>query len=94
MRKILFVDDEITILEIFKELLQNKDYEIFTALNGLEALSILEKHVIPVMFIDLNMPEISGLELCETIRQTNSISIINAITGYSSLGMLDSMIII
>ena len=85
MRKILFVDDEEGILEIYRQLLDNTEYEVFTAKNGKEALEIIEKNVIPLMFFDLNMPEMSGLELCETIRESNSISIINAITGYSSL---------
>lgn len=85
MRKILFVDDEESILEIYRQLLDNTEYEVFTAANGKEALEIIEKNVIPLMFFDLNMPEMSGLELCETIRESNSISIINAITGYSSL---------
>jgi CheY-like chemotaxis protein len=83
MRKILFVDDEEGILEIYRQLLDNTEYEVFTANNGKEALEIIEKNVIPLMFFDLNMPEMSGLELCETIRESNSISIINAITGYS-----------
>ncbi|MBN2281736.1 MAG: response regulator [Candidatus Marinimicrobia bacterium] len=85
MRKILFVDDEESILDIYKNLLEDTDYEVFTAPDGFKALEIIEKNVIPVMFLDLNMPGMSGLELCERIRESNSISIINAITGYSSL---------
>ena len=60
-------------------------------MNGFDALEILDKNVIPVMFFDLNMPQMTGLELCEKIRQTNSISIINAITGYSSLFELEEI---
>ena len=85
MRKILFVDDEENILEIYQHLLADTEYEVFTAPDGFKALEIIENNIIPVMFFDLNMPEMSGLELCERIRESNSISIINAITGYSSL---------
>jgi len=85
MRKILFVDDEESILEIYQHLLADTEYEVFIASDGFKALEIIENHIIPVMFFDLNMPEMSGLELCERIRESNSISIINAITGYSSL---------
>lgn len=91
MKKILFVDDEETILEIYRDLLDQKEYQVFTASDGFEALNLLEKNVIPVMFFDLNMPEMSGLELCQKIRDNNSISIINAITGYSSLFELEEI---
>lgn len=85
MRKILFVDDEEGILDLYSQLLDDTEYEVFTATDGFEALEIIENNVIPVMFLDLKMPKMSGIELCERIRESNSISIINAITGYSSL---------
>ncbi len=85
MRKILFVDDEEGILDLYSQLLDDTEYEVFTATDGYKALEIIEKNVIPVMFLDLKMPKMSGIELCERIRESNSISIINAITGYSSL---------
>ncbi len=85
MRKILFVDDEEGILDLYNQLLDDTEYEVFTAKDGYEALEIIEKNVIPVMFLDLKMPKMSGIELCERIRESNSISIVNAITGYSSL---------
>src|SRR6056297_2358753 len=88
MKKILFVDDEKDILEIYKQLLADTEYEVYVASDGYEALKIIEHHIIPLMFFDLNMPKMSGLELCEKIRESNSISIINAITGYSSLFQL------
>ncbi|MFP4547993.1 MAG: response regulator [Fidelibacterota bacterium] len=85
MRKILFVDDEEGILDLYSQLLDDTEYEVFTATDGYKALEIMEKNVIPVIFLDLKMPKMSGIELCERIRESNSISIINAITGYSSL---------
>ncbi len=91
MKKILFVDDEETILEIYEELLDKSEYKVYTALSGYDALKILDTNMISVMFFDLNMPQMSGLELCKKIRESNSISIINAITGYSSLFELEEI---
>jgi CheY-like chemotaxis protein len=91
MKKILFVDDEESILDIYQNLLNKKEYMVYTALTGEEALEILNRNVIPVMFFDLRMPEMNGLELCEKIRESNNISIINAITGYSSLFELEEI---
>jgi len=84
-KKILVVDDEIHILSMFKELFQEAGYTVFTAENAEKALDILMSHSIFVMFLDLKLPGMSGLELCRHIRKNNRVSIIHAITGYSNL---------
>jgi CheY-like chemotaxis protein len=89
-KKILVVDDEIHILSLFRDLFIDADYTVFTAESAEEALEILKKHSIMVMFLDLKLPGMSGLDLCKYIRKNNRISIIHAITGYSNLfGLLE-----
>ena len=85
MDKVLFVDDEGMLLEIYKGFLQDKNYEVFTATSGKEALKILEKKQINVMFFDLKMPGMTGLELCKKIRSFNPIALIYAVTGFTTL---------
>ncbi|HCK98671.1 MAG TPA: response regulator [Candidatus Marinimicrobia bacterium] len=83
--KILCVDDEPMILEIYESAFKEKGYTVFTATRGEEALKILEKENIQVMFTDLKMPGMDGLELCRRIKKDNPIACIYAVTGFGSL---------
>ena len=83
--KILCVDDEPLILEIYESAFKEKGYTVFTAPGGKEALEILKKENIQVMFLDLKMPVMDGLELCRRIREDHPIACIYAVTGYGSL---------
>ncbi len=62
---ILIVDDEKDLTESLKEGLKEieKDWEIFTAGNGKEAMKVLEKTPIDIMVTDLKMPEMDGFQL-------------------------------
>ena len=84
-KKILIVDDEEFICDILGEALTNKGYEVRIATNAEEGLDILKKEDIPVIFLDLNLPGMNGIELCKHIREKKSRAVIYAVTGYSSL---------
>ena len=81
---ILVVDDEAFMREIFEEFYRQAGYVVQSAENGEQALGILEQESIEVMFLDLNMPLISGIELCIKIRENNPIACIYAVTGNAS----------
>ena len=83
--KILLVDDDPGILSLFSYTLKSTGYSVYAAASGAEALEILQHNNIQVMFLDLNMPGMNGVELCRRIRQERPISIIYAVTGYTSL---------
>lgn len=82
---ILFVDDEENILAVAKEYFEQKGYRVITALNGLEAVEVLEKEEISCCFTDINMPEMDGLELAERIRVYDNTIPVIVMTGYPSL---------
>ena len=84
-RKILVVDDEEPVRDILQEAFAQENYTVFTAADAQEALAILKKENILVMFLDLKLPGMDGVELCRKIRQTKPIAVIHAITGYASL---------
>lgn len=86
-KKILFVDDEVTILEIATEHFQNQGYDVLTAKNGREAVRLLEKadQGIDCCFTDINMPEMDGLELAEYLRKFDNTIPVVIMTGYPSL---------
>jgi DNA-binding NtrC family response regulator len=83
-KKILIVDDEESICLLLKSALTTKGYDVITAGIPSEALDILDKDTILVMFIDLNLPEMDGVELCKEIIKRNPLTIAYAITGYAS----------
>ncbi len=84
-KKLLIVDDEPPILRLLSQVFTKAGYEVLTAEKGIDALYIVEKENVSVMFFDLNMPEINGIELCRTVKEEKPMAIIYAITGYASL---------
>jgi len=84
-KRILVVDDEVDVLKIYSDILKKAGYAVTSANSAEEALKILQKNNILAMFLDLNMPGMSGIELCKKIRKDKPISCIIAITGYTSI---------
>ena len=67
-KKILLVDDEPDILKVTAFRLEKNGYEVFTVLNGKEALGLLKKKTPNLIFLDLILPQMSGHELCKRIK--------------------------
>ena len=84
-KKILVVDDEIAIINLLTQAFSRAGYTVRSAPNAKEALQLLENEKINVMFFDLNMPEMDGVELCKEVKKNMPMSIIYAVTGYASL---------
>jgi DNA-binding response OmpR family regulator len=64
-RRLLLVDDEISILELVSTRLTLAGYTVFTAKNGVEALSRLTERRYDGMVLDLNMPQLDGFGVLE-----------------------------
>jgi CheY-like chemotaxis protein len=69
--KILWADDEIDLLKPHILFLEERGYEVLTAKSGDEALELVEDDEFDVIFLDENMPGLSGLDTLSRIRQTN-----------------------
>lgn len=67
--KILLVDDDADILEIVGFNLEAENYQVFTAKNGKEALTIAKKEIPNLVILDVMMPEMDGIETCESMRK-------------------------
>ncbi len=67
--KILLVDDEEDILEFLSYNLKKEGFRIDTANNGISALKKLEKLKPDLIILDVMMPEMDGIEVCEKIRE-------------------------
>lgn len=74
--KILWVDDEIELLKPHIMFLQSKGYELVTANNGEDALEVIDNEVFDIIFLDENMPGISGLETLNRIFENHNIPVV------------------
>ena len=74
--KILIVDAEENILEIVEAYLVAKNYQVFRAMDGEEALRKAETIRPDLIVLDLMLPDISGLEVCRRIRKSSSVPVI------------------
>lgn len=83
-KKVLVVDDEEKIRDIFEQAFNKAGYVVRLAESAEEALEILKDDRIQVMFLDLDLPGMNGAELCKQIRKDLPMAIIHAVTGYSS----------
>ncbi len=76
VKKILVVDDEVKIVEVVRSYLENSGYSVAEAYNGKDALEKFEKTNPALVVLDLMLPDISGEEICTTIRKKSRIPII------------------
>ena len=82
---ILYVDDEVNNLEAFKAAFR-RDYNVYTAASGREALNILRSiSPIKVIITDQRMPEMSGVQFLEAILPEFPNSVRMILTGFSDI---------
>ena len=68
MKKILIVEDDMSIHKILEEILEQEKYEILNAYSGTEALMILEKDNIDLVLLDLMLPGLNGEEIIKKVK--------------------------
>ncbi|MCG8514371.1 MAG: response regulator transcription factor [Halanaerobiales bacterium] len=76
MTRILLVDDQVKLLKIIKAYLENEGYLVETAQDGREALDLIKEFNPQLLVLDLMLPEISGIEVCQKIRQSSDLPIL------------------
>jgi CheY-like chemotaxis protein len=81
---ILFVEDDAGIRDSTAELLASKGFHLLVARDGREALRLLSEHHIDVLFTDIVMPEVNGIELAKQARELHPDLKIMFMTGYYS----------
>lgn len=81
--RILVVDDEPSICELIRRVLESRGYEVLTAADGLEALHALGRSLPDIIISDLNMPRMSGFEFLAVVRKRFPHIATIAITGES-----------
>ena len=70
MKKILLVDDEESANFLHREVLEEEGYEVHSALTGQEAMKKLVTISPDLVILDINMPEMNGIEVLRRIKET------------------------
>jgi signal transduction histidine kinase len=83
--KILIIDDEEIVLDSCTEILAGGPYTVATANNGAQGLKQIEEFQPDLVFVDLKMPGLSGMEVVEQTRALNPTIVTIVITGYATL---------
>jgi len=85
--KILVVDDNNINLRLAESILKNWNIDLTLATDGKQAVDICEKQLFNLIFMDLHMPELDGIEATKKIRESNSINIDTAIIALTANAM-------
>ena len=75
-RKILIVDDEKKIVNVVRGYLQKAGLSVVVAYNGEQALTVFRHEQPDLVLLDLNLPEMDGLDVARTLRQDSAVPII------------------
>jgi len=84
-QSILLVDDDYEFCKAMKKMLEKSGYVVTLAADGQEALDILSKDVFNLIFSDLRMPRLNGIELMEAIKRKKVRTPIVFITAYGEV---------
>jgi len=84
MSSILVVDDELSMREFLKILLEKEGYDVITASDAASAIDLIQKKDFDIVVSDIKMPGMGGLSLLEKIKEINSSIPVIMITAYAS----------
>jgi DNA-binding NtrC family response regulator len=83
--KVLLVDDEKDFIESLAERLQLRDFDVTTALNGNDAINLVQDSDYDVIVIDVKMPGKDGIETLKEIKSINQLSQVIMLTGHATV---------
>jgi len=87
-RKILIVEDNELNMKLFCDLLEAHDYETIQTKDGMSALDLARKHSPDVILMDIQLPEVSGLEVTKWLKEDDELKSIPviAVTAFAMKG--------
>ncbi len=82
---ILVIDDDLAICKMLTDALKTKGYNVVATQNGNEGLNIIRNNTLDVIFTDLKLPDINGIQVLEQVKKLDSNSIVILITAFGTL---------
>lgn len=88
MKRILIIEDNETNLYLMRFLLGKNDFSVVEARTGLQGVELAEKETLDLILMDIQLPDIDGLEATRKIRASgrNTATPILAVTSYAMIG--------
>ena len=83
--KILVVDDQPEICRLFADVLTDMGYQVSTATEGRQGLAKIRDNPPDILFLDIKMPKMDGLECLRRIRKTKRKLLVVMMTGYGDI---------
>ncbi|MDP2799207.1 MAG: sigma-54 dependent transcriptional regulator, partial [Deltaproteobacteria bacterium] len=84
MAKILVVDDELSMREFFKLMLDSEGYQAECVQNGREAVSLIQKNFYDLVITDIRMPGMDGIEVLKKVKEISPETIVIMISAYAT----------
>ncbi len=84
-RKVLLIDDELDFLEALSERMRNRGLNVATAASAKEAIQTAQRETYDVLVLDLNMPEMDGLETLKILKGNNPGIHVIILTGHATV---------
>jgi DNA-binding response OmpR family regulator len=84
-RYILIIDDEASLRQTLARILRQAGWEVITAGNGMEALALLAANQTDLVYLDLRLPDMNGLDILKEIRRLYASLPVILLTAYGSL---------
>ncbi|NQT21954.1 MAG: response regulator [Candidatus Omnitrophica bacterium] len=88
-KPILVIDDEEGACEFIKSFLEDREYTVITALNGKDGINIIKEKNPSLVFLDIRMPEMSGIDVLAELKNQNINTNIILMTGMQEGEELD-----
>jgi two-component system, NtrC family, nitrogen regulation response regulator NtrX len=85
LARILIVDDEAVIRRTFKSILETENYDVDEAADGVECLAKVKQKTYDVIFLDIRMPRMDGMEALEKIQNISPDSSVIMISGHGNI---------
>ena len=82
--KALVIDDDVSTLELMRFQLETEGFEVDTAENGKKGLEFINDNEFDIILTDLNLPDVSGIEMVKQSKEKLPDTEIIMITGFSS----------
>ena len=84
-RKILIIDDEQVVLDSCRDMLASSNHQVATASDGASGLKLIEEIQPDLVFVDLKMPGLTGMQVLEAVSEIDPTIVTVVITGYATI---------
>jgi|GEM_PF-549766 len=85
MSRILIIDDEADVRDLYRNMLEDQEYDIAEAENGQEALALAREEVFDLFITDIMMPKMTGLDFIGKLRGIDANALVVIITGFDDI---------